>query len=158
MYETTFYGYGRKCVTHRRCHSHKVYGYGYGCHKAGQFMAGFSENNKHPPESKIVVYVPGIDDLMMEAGVQRGAPIPAAAQYATPTTQRRGIDGALKLEAAAAVENACRGYSETTAPLRRPATATAAAVDSLNGARKCNVATTPVPVVPTPHAKSRMRR
>jgi hypothetical protein len=57
-----------------------------------------------------------------------------------PATQRRGIDGALKLEAAAAVEKACRGFSETTAPLRRPATATAAAVDSLSGARKCNVA------------------
>jgi hypothetical protein len=81
---------------------------------------------------------------MMETGVQRGAPTPTAAQYATPATQRRGIDGALKLEAAA-VEKACRGFSETTAPLRRPATATAAAVDSLNGARKCNVANNACP-------------
>jgi hypothetical protein len=28
-------------------HNHKVYGYGYGCRKLGQFMAGFSENHKH---------------------------------------------------------------------------------------------------------------
>jgi hypothetical protein len=93
---------------------------------------------------------------MMETGVQRGAPTPAAAQYATPATHRRGIDGALKLEAAAAVENACRGFSETTAPLRRPATATAAAVDTLSGARKCNVANNTCPRRPyAPREKSR---
>jgi hypothetical protein len=32
--------------------------------------------------------------------VQRGAPTPAAAQHSTTATQLRGIDGALKLEAA----------------------------------------------------------
>jgi hypothetical protein len=69
----------------------------------------------------------------------------SAAQYSTPATQRRGIDGSLKLEARAAVEKACRGFSETTAPLRRSATATAAAVDILSGARKCNVANNTCP-------------
>jgi hypothetical protein len=95
---------------------------------------------------------------MLDTGVQRGAPTPAAAQYATPATKRRGIDVVLKLEAAGAVEKACRGFCGTTAPLRRPATAKAAAVDSLSGARKCNVANNTCPRCPKAHAKRRTRR
>jgi hypothetical protein len=86
MYYASFYGYGQKCVTRRRCHNHKVYGYGYGCHTLGQFMAGFFENHKQCHKTKMVVYIPGIDDSNMDTGVQRGAPTPAAAQYATPAT------------------------------------------------------------------------
>jgi hypothetical protein len=58
---------------------------------------------------------------MMETGVQRGAPRPVSAQYATPATYRRRIDAALTLEATAAVEQAC-GYFGTAAPLRMPDT------------------------------------
>jgi hypothetical protein len=48
-----------------------------------------------------------------------------------------------------------RGFYETTAPLRTPATATAAAVDSLSGARKCNVTNNTCPRRPyAPREKS----
>jgi hypothetical protein len=62
-YDSIFYGYGRKSVTHRCHHNHNVYGYGYGSHKLGQFMARFyitiiSYHNQN------VVYLSRIDDFL----------------------------------------------------------------------------------------------
>jgi hypothetical protein len=84
-------------------------------------MAGFSENHNHRHKPKLLSTYLESMILGMDTGVQRGAPTPAAAKNATPATQRRGIDAALTLETAAAVEKAC-GFFGTTAPLRMPPT------------------------------------
>jgi hypothetical protein len=99
----------------------------------------------------------------MDTGVQRGAPTAAAAQYATPATQRRGIDAALTLEAVEAVEKAC-GFFGTTAPLRMPATPPTQPLSrpppstGLSAPKNKSSQATPVPIVPTPYAKRQTRR
>jgi hypothetical protein len=101
-------------------------------------MAGFSENHKRSQNAKIAVFVHRIDDFTMDAGVQRGAPTLVAEQKTTPATQRRGIDGAPKLGAAAP---ATPNYA---------ATVTVAAVDGFGSSRKVTSLTAPVLVVLTP--------